>query len=446
LHRLIGHASSALGVHKENNPIPYFREFWALRDVSFQIRHGETLGIIGLNGSGKSTLLQIIAGTLTPTSGNVFISGRIAALLELGSGFNPEFSGRDNIFLNGYILGLQQKEILERYDQIVAFADIGDFIEQPVKTYSSGMFVRLAFAVQAHVDASIVIIDEALAVGDIFFRQKCYKRLKKLKESGAAIILVSHSMSDIEEHCDRSILLEHGNVRFIGKSCEATKHYYLLNQPMDLVPGTINQRLSQLTVNDLNNFTCGSDIWLKNSIFTDASGLAQVSSGMAKCVRYAMCDIYDTPCRLFYQDDVVIFYYEFILLKSIAVPYGGIVLRNDKGILVHGKGSLEYGIDVPEYFTEGTIIRCKQSIELKLQPGEYTVELGLSSVDPVNYKNRSSLSHEQLFSQIIRFCHLPELDYFCVGLRTGKRDGAQLTHHGIANLPGEFEFSFRLLD
>ena len=228
LHQTANRAGVALGISKHRAPPIYFREFWALQDVSFQVRRGETFGIIGRNGSGKSTLLQILAGTLAQTSGQANVKGRIAALLELGSGFNPEFTGRDNVFLNARILGLTQKEIEARYDQIVEFADIGEFIDQPVKTYSSGMFVRLAFAVQAHIDASIVIIDEALAVGDVFFRQKCYSRLEQLRDSGAAILLVSHSMPEIEQYCERAILLDHGSQRFIGPSSEAAKHYYLL--------------------------------------------------------------------------------------------------------------------------------------------------------------------------------------------------------------------------
>ncbi|MDR3631859.1 MAG: ABC transporter ATP-binding protein, partial [Desulfocapsaceae bacterium] len=230
LHQGLNRAGSALGVLPRRPAPCYFREFWALQDVTFRVRPGETFGIIGRNGSGKSTLLQILAGTLAPTCGDVKTSGRIAALLELGSGFNPEFSGRNNVFLNGQILGLTQKEIEARYEQIAEFADIGEFIDQPVKTYSSGMFVRLAFAVQAHIDASIVIIDEALAVGDVFFRQKCYARLEQLRSSGAAIFLVSHSMTEIEQFCDRAILLENGRQVFIGSSAEATKHYYLLHQ------------------------------------------------------------------------------------------------------------------------------------------------------------------------------------------------------------------------
>lgn len=167
------------------HPKQYFREFWALKDVSFEVKKGETVGIIGRNGSGKSTLLQMICGTLTPTQGSIETNGRIAALLELGSGFNPEFTGRENVYMNASVLGLSNKEIDARFDDIVAFSDIGDFIEQPVKTYSSGMMVRLAFAVIAHVDADILIIDEALAVGDAFFTQKCMRFLRGFMKTGA---------------------------------------------------------------------------------------------------------------------------------------------------------------------------------------------------------------------------------------------------------------------
>jgi lipopolysaccharide transport system ATP-binding protein len=169
----------------------YYREFWALRDVSFELRKGETLGVIGKNGSGKSTLLQIICGTLTPTGGEIRVAGRVAALLELGSGFNPDFTGRENIYMNGAVLGLTREQIDARFDDIVAFADIGDFIGQPVKTYSSGMYVRLAFAVIAHADADILVIDEALSVGDVFFSQKCMRFLRTFQENGTVILSVT---------------------------------------------------------------------------------------------------------------------------------------------------------------------------------------------------------------------------------------------------------------
>lgn len=193
-------------------PRSYHREFWALHDVSFDIRRGETVGIIGRNGAGKSTLLQIICGTLEPSAGSVETHGRIAALLELGAGFNPEFTGRENVFMNGAILGLSHAEVARRFDEIAAFADIGDFIEQPVKTYSSGMYVRLAFAVQACVDPDILIVDEALAVGDIGFQYKCFKRMEALKKKGVTILMVTHATGSILEYADRCIVLDGGRV------------------------------------------------------------------------------------------------------------------------------------------------------------------------------------------------------------------------------------------
>ena len=197
-------------------PKQYFREFWVLKDISFEIRKGETVGIIGRNGCGKSTLLQMICGTLNPTSGNVQTQGRITALLELGSGFNPEFTGRENVYMNAAVLGLSQEEIDMRFDDIVAFADIGEFIDQPVKTYSSGMMVRLAFAVQAQVLPDILIVDEALAVGDAKFQAKCFECLKQLKAKGTSILLVTHSSEQIVTHCSHAMLLNAGSVLVAG--------------------------------------------------------------------------------------------------------------------------------------------------------------------------------------------------------------------------------------
>jgi ABC-type polysaccharide/polyol phosphate transport system ATPase subunit len=194
-----------------------YREFWALRDVSFEVRRGEALGIIGRNGAGKSTLLQILAGTLPPTTGEVQIRGRVAALLELGSGFNPEFTGRENVYLNGAILGFSREEMDERFDEIAAFADIGDFIDQPVKLYSSGMFVRLAFAVQACVEPDILIVDEALAVGDIGFQRKCYRYIETLKnEFETTIVLVTHDTNAVGNYCDGAMLLSGGEAIHTG--------------------------------------------------------------------------------------------------------------------------------------------------------------------------------------------------------------------------------------
>lgn len=195
----------------------YFTEFWALSEISFNVKRGETVGIVGRNGSGKSTLLQLICNTLTPTSGAITIDGRIAALLELGSGFNPEYSGLDNIYMNGAILGLTKEEINSKLERIIAFADIGDFINQPVKTYSSGMMVRLAFSVSINIEPEILIIDEALAVGDELFQRKCFAKLEEIKNNGTTILFVSHSASQILQLCDRAILLNKGQLLLDGQ-------------------------------------------------------------------------------------------------------------------------------------------------------------------------------------------------------------------------------------
>ena len=205
-------------------PTQYYRDFWALKDVSFEIRKGQTVGIVGRNGSGKSTLLQMICGTLSPTQGAIEVKGRVAALLELGSGFNPEFSGRENVYLNGTILGLTHAEIEVRLDKILEFAGIGDFIDQPVKTYSSGMTMRLAFAVIAHVDADILVIDEALGVGDAFFVQKCMRFLRGFKQKGT-ILFVSHDTSAVINFCDAAVWLDKGHVAQIGVPKEVSEAY-----------------------------------------------------------------------------------------------------------------------------------------------------------------------------------------------------------------------------
>ena len=215
-HRLL---QALVGRHKK-----LYSEFWALRGVDMEVRRGETLGIIGRNGSGKSTLLQLIAGTLTPTNGSVRSHGRVAALLELGSGFNPDFTGRENIQFNATILGLSPGEIAQRMDRILEFADIGVFIDQPVKNYSSGMVMRVAFSVMAHVDADVLIIDEALSVGDAFFTQKCMRFLREFKENGT-LLFVSHDSAAVLGLCDRAIWLDSGVMKASGTAKEVVNEY-----------------------------------------------------------------------------------------------------------------------------------------------------------------------------------------------------------------------------
>jgi ABC-type polysaccharide/polyol phosphate transport system ATPase subunit len=196
-----------------------------LTDVSFDLKKGETVGIIGRNGSGKSTLLQIVCGTLAATSGVIETRGRVAALLELGAGFNPDFTGRENVYMNGAILGLSKQEIDARFDEIAAFAGIGDFVEQPVKTYSSGMVARLAFSVAVQVDPDVLIVDEALSIGDMAFQEKSFTRMKQIRERGTSILFVSHSISAVRNFCDRAMWLDRGRIRSIGERLSVTDEY-----------------------------------------------------------------------------------------------------------------------------------------------------------------------------------------------------------------------------
>lgn len=206
----------------------YYREFWALQDVSFEVSRGEVIGILGRNGSGKSTLLQIIAGTLAPTEGSVEVRGLLAALLELGSGFNPDFTGRENVYLNGAVLGFSRAQMEKRFASIEAFADIGEHMDQPIRTYSSGMYVRLAFAVQACVEPQILIVDEALSVGDEKFQRKCYEYIEGLRARGCAILIVTHATSTVEKFCQRAVLLHKGMVHGIGEAKAIIDQYHAL--------------------------------------------------------------------------------------------------------------------------------------------------------------------------------------------------------------------------
>ncbi len=236
----------------------FYKEFWALRNIDFEVHRGECVGIIGKNGAGKSTLLQIITGTLTPTAGEVTVSGRVAALLELGSGFNPEFTGRENVYLNASILGLSHDETSARFQSILDFADIGDFIDQPVKTYSSGMMVRLAFAVQILTDPDVLIVDEALAVGDAAFQRKCFARMDALKAKGVTIILVTHDTETVKQRCDRVIFLKDRHIAFDGPAEEGVVEYMRYLFPAEfsekdaaLSGGNAPQRTAETPVRDL---------------------------------------------------------------------------------------------------------------------------------------------------------------------------------------------------
>ncbi len=260
-------------------------EFWALRDINLEIHKGQTVGVVGRNGSGKSTMLQIIASTLTPTTGEVYVNGRISALLELGSGFNPEFTGRQNVFFNGKLLGLAKKEVEEKFKEIAAFADIGSFIDQPVKTYSSGMFIRLAFAVSTIIEPDILIVDEALAVGDEAFQRKCFARIKSIQERGGTILFVSHAASSVVELCNSAVLIDNGELLLSGTpKLVISKYQKLIYAPLDQEQ-TLREEIRRLNTQEK------VDLLLENR--KSNNGFDANGNGKSKNVNIEISELYD---------------------------------------------------------------------------------------------------------------------------------------------------------
>jgi ABC-type polysaccharide/polyol phosphate transport system ATPase subunit len=414
----------------------YGHTVWAVQNINFELRRGEMLAIIGKNGSGKSTILQMIAGTLTPTQGTIACLGRVGALLELGSGFNPDYTGRENIEVNASILGISSNALRGKIGSIIEFAGIGDYIDQPVKLYSSGMFVRLAFAVSTSLDADILLIDEALAVGDVFFRQKCYRRLAELREKGTAMILVTHNMVEVEQFCDHALLLDRGEMLFYGEAVEAVKHYYLLEQdghnghrrrPPETgmsFPGAVRENTGFF--------------WPEENAFIDISRYTQISNGQAYCSAVAVCNATGHPCLSFSYGEKAVFFYEFTIQETLDTPIGGIVLQNGKGIIVHGKNTLQQDVSLPRTLPAGSKVRFRQEITLDLEQEVYTFGIGLVAMPWEDYIHRRKFSPEELPAHYTRICHVPNLGPFSVTLLLDM-GVPYMTHHGIANLDGMLE-------
>ena len=359
----------------------YFKEFWALRDVSFSVRRGETVAIVGQNGSGKSTLLQLVCGTLSPTTGGVRIAGRIAALLELGAGFNTEFSGRENVFLSGLLYGISREELARRYDSIVAFAEIGEFIDQPVKTYSSGMLVRLAFAVIAHVDADILVIDEALAVGDAFFTQKCMRFLREFMKTGT-VLFVSHDTNAVKNLCNHAIWLDKGRLRQQGTPkdvCEAyLREFYAqqqANAPGD--PGSDNellaaaeqpqgdQRLPWLNASNLRN-----DL----QVFAFDPQAASFGAGGARIVDVSLCDSAGQSLAWAVGGEAVRLRIMVKAVQPLQSPILGFVVKDRLGQVLFGENTyLDYQDDPVPCEAGQTLVAEFDFWMPRMPAGDYTI-------------------------------------------------------------------------
>ena len=366
-------------------------EFWALRDINLEVPLGQTIGLVGRNGSGKSTLLQIIVGTLTPTTGEVKVNGRISALLELGSGFNPEFTGRQNVFFNGRLIGLDQQEIEAKFEQIAAFADIGDFIDQPVKTYSSGMFIRLAFAVATSAEPDILVVDEALAVGDEAFQRKCYARIQGIQERGGTILFVSHAASSVVELCNSAILIDHGELLLSGSpKLVVSKYHKLIYAPADKLEA-LRQEIRLLNsqgVSNLENLLLANETNIKvqkqkeekAEAFYDPglipqSTISYVSRG-AKIEKPQITTPDFKLVNVLVKGEEYVYTYSVKFTEAAYKVRFGMLLKTVSGFELGGAAShtVDNAID---YLDPGSIVQVEFKFRCYLLPGVYFLNAGV---------------------------------------------------------------------
>jgi len=361
---------SALGFGQKKS----VQEINAVDGVSFEVKRGESVAIIGQNGSGKSTLLEILTGTLSPTSGKVTVNGRVSALLELGSGFNPDYTGRDNVVLNGLLLGLRRREILDRFSEIEDFADIGSAIDRPVNTYSSGMVMRLAFAVQVLCDPDILIVDEALSVGDFFFQQKCFKLIRKLCERGVTLVFVSHDLAAVRDLCQRGIYLVKGRVDFDGDKIQAIQAYLSAKSQPVLDRGAAGAIEPRAAARETNGIGLRDPVWfLSDAEMYRKSKLTALIKGVE------LRDESGRSIRSIRMGSTVTFRVHYKAL-SFANPHVNFVLKNKHDHIVTAVGSLNHKVDTP-ILNIGDEAIFELKINMSFEAGDYVYSLALTKPD-----------------------------------------------------------------
>jgi lipopolysaccharide transport system ATP-binding protein len=355
----------------KRQPRQYFKEFWALKDVSLLVRRGESCGIVGLNGSGKSTLLQIITGTLSPTEGTVTVQGRVAALLELGSGFNPEFSGRENIYMLGALLGFDRKQVELRLADIQAFADIGEHFDQPLSTYSSGMQMRVAFAVNTSFEPDILIIDEALAVGDSYFQQKCFHRLEQFKARGGTLLFVSHDANTVKQICDKALLISHGRSLSFGKPRDVIDLYQgLISKKSDM--GTSEVIIDQSSTSDASivGEMNPDQLWQKATTIS--------SNGDAALLDFKLLTSKNQSTTVIESEDELVVQYVVALKKDFDRPAFGLIIRDRVGRSIFE--TTTYGLRMDESpIACGKQVVVRFHINFNLKAGQYSFSVGVAN-------------------------------------------------------------------
>jgi len=379
-------------------------DFWALRDITFEVERGETFCIVGENGSGKSTLLQIVAGIMAPTSGRVDVRGRVSALLELGSGFNPEFTGRDNVYLNAAILGFSTPEIDRIFPRIEAFAEIGSFIDQPVKTYSSGMLVRLAFAVAIHMEPEILIVDEALAVGDIYFRQRCMRKVHELRSRGITILFVSHAVGDVKALGDRTMWLDGGRIRAIGDTDHVVSQYLAAMVEKDTAYLRLRQRETPAREETVT----------APEVVTEIPNIDhRYGDGRAEILGIAVLDPYGRKLGLLQPGEPIVVRISVKAHDHLAQPNVGFMFRNHLGMDFSGTNTTREGFVLPPMIP-GDVYTVDFHLQLPvLYPASFSFSPAIADGDLVNYRmcdwidNAVTLQMGHADGPVYGYMHLP---------------------------------------
>jgi lipopolysaccharide transport system ATP-binding protein len=386
------------------NQHPFHRDFWALRDLGFQISKGETFCIIGENGSGKSTLLQLVAGILQPTQGSISVHGRVSALLELGSGFNPEFTGRDNVYLNGAIVGFSSREMDQKDKAIEEFAEIGEFINRPVKTYSSGMVVRLAFAVAIHVDPEILLVDEALSVGDIYFRQRCMRKVHELRSQGITILFVSHAIGDVKAIGDRALWLEQGHPKELGDTDRVVAKYLAAMVEKDSAYLTLRKR----------PVASGAARSIAPEIADRIPNINhRYGDGRGEILGIAALDPNGRPLHLLEPLSQVVLRISVRAKEELSLPIVGFMLRNHLGIDFSGTNTTREGFDLPP-MAPGDVCTVDFHLDLpQLYPSFFSFSPAIADGTLHSYKmcdwidNALTMQMGHGEGQIYGYLHLP---------------------------------------
>jgi lipopolysaccharide transport system ATP-binding protein len=433
-----GHAPFWLRTLAQNRKSELGHDFYALHDISLELRAGESVAILGRNGSGKSTLLQIICGILQPSTGDVKRnSKRISALLELGSGFEPQFTGRENVYLNGTVLGLSKGEIDAKFERILDFAEIHRFIDQPVRTYSSGMMLRLAFAVQVLLDPQLLIVDEALSVGDVFFQQKCFAYMHELKKKGCSFLIVSHDSQAIQQLCERGIVLVEGRKHFEGYTRDAVREYALTvaGRPNGVsLPSRDEKPKEKLSESrELESYELEQpERWIElDQAQTDANSSAKIT-------RWSCADESGKLNDHFSPGQTIRLFVEFACTVPVREASAGFAVRDRTGLIILAKHQYQIGLTKIICLDSPFFLQCEFFFRCRLKPGEYTVEFGLVDIHSgeEHSDQGSSTSAEESIESL---CWPPAVGRFVV-VAAGIDPIARRSHWGIVDIDAQTRF------